>query len=170
MAAFPLIMASGAALSAVGAISQGQAAKAAHSYNAQLLERDATLALNQSGADAAMVARKAAQDQGSLVAGYGAAGVATDEGSPVDVLRMSVANAKLDEGTVLYKGRVKATGYYNSAALERTAGKTAQQQGALNAASYLLTGAGNTAYTMSRSTALTAMAQSQAEQDALQYY
>ena len=136
------MMLAGAAVAAVGAVSQANAQKAAHSYNAKLAERDAMVATEQAHSDSLLLARKASQDQGSLIAGYGASGVATDEGSPMDVLRMSVANAKLDEGTMLYKGRLKATGYYDSATLERMGGTVAQEQGYLNASSYLLSGVG----------------------------
>lgn len=145
------VMLAGAAISAMGAVSQANAQKAAHSYNAKLLERDAIVATDQAHADSLLVQRRAAQDHGSLLAGYGASGVATDEGSPMEVLRMSVANAKLDEGTILYKGRLKATGYADSVTMERQAGRVAEQQGYLNSASYLLTGAGRAGSTYAAS-------------------
>lgn len=136
------VMTGGAAISAAGAYSQGQAGKAAATYNTRLRERDATLALSQSQQDAIQFSRQASQVQGTLLAGYGASGVATDEGSPMDALRMSAANAKLDEGTILYKGRLRATGYLDDAQLNRLSGKTAEEQGGMNTASYLLTGLG----------------------------
>ena len=140
-------MMGGAAISAVGAVSQANATKAAASYNTALRERDATVALNQSSQDAIQFQARAARDHGTVLAGYGASGVATDDGSPMDALRMSVANAKLDEGTILYKGRLKATGYYDDAELNRRAGKTAEEQGYFNAASSLLVGGGRAAAT-----------------------
>lgn len=140
--AIPMIMLAGAAVSAMGAVSQANAAKAAAGYTAQLRERDATVALDQSQQDAARVQRQGAQAQGSLLAGYGASGVATDQGSPMDVLQMSASQAKLDEETIRYKGRLRATGYGDEATLSRTSGETAQRQGTLNATSYLVGGAG----------------------------
>lgn len=142
MAALPVIMMAGSALSAMGAISQANAAQASASYNAQLRENDARTATNQAGQDAAQVRREGLLAQGRAVAGYGASGVSTDEGSPLDVLAMSAGQAKLDEETVLYHGRLKATGYSQAASLERFSGKTAKEQGYLNAASYLIGGAG----------------------------
>lgn len=136
------VMIAGAAVSAAGAYSQGQAGKAAADYNTRLRERDATVALNQSSQEAIQFQSRAAQAHGTLLAGYGASGVATDEGSPMDALRMSAANAKLDEGTILYKGRLKATGYYDDATLNRMAGRTAEEQGMFNTASSLLVGGG----------------------------
>lgn len=141
-AAIPMVMMAGSAISALGAISQANAAKSAASYNAQIQERNAMVATQQAAADAERVRRQGVQTEGSILAGYGASGVATDEGSPMDVLKMSIANAKLDEETVLYKGRLKATGYADEATLSRYSGKVAQQQGYLKAASYLIGGAG----------------------------
>jgi hypothetical protein len=63
---------------------------------------------------------------------------------------MSASEAKLDEETVLYNGRLKAMGYQSDAVLERQAGKVAKQQGYINAASYLVGGAGQAAYTGAR--------------------
>lgn len=146
-AAIPAVMMTGAGLSAVGAISQANAQMASSSYNARLRELDAGVALDQANQDAYQVQRESARAQGSALAGYGASGVATDEGSPLDVLAMSAKDAKLDEETVLYHGRLKASGDYGAAALERASGKTAQQQGYLNAASYLIGGGGKAAAT-----------------------
>lgn len=146
-AAIPMVIMAGAAISAMGAIAQGNAAKSAANYNAQINERDAVVALDQSRQDAYRVRLQGQQAQGSLLAGYGAAGVSTDEGSPLDVLRMSAANAKLDEETVRYKGRLKATGYYSEAALNRYSGETAQTQSRYRAASELLTGIGRAGVT-----------------------
>lgn len=147
MALIPAVMMVGAGISAMGAISQANAAQASASYNATLREQDAGIALEQANRDAVQVRRAGQMAQGSALAGYGASGVATDEGSPLDVLAMSAGQAKLDEETVLYKGRLKATGYHNAAALERYSGKTAKEQGYLNAASYLIGGAGQAATT-----------------------
>lgn len=141
------VMMSGAAISAVGAVSQANASKAAASYNTALRERDATVALNQSSQDAIQFQARAQQEHGTLLAGYGGSGVATDDGSPMDALRMSVQNAKFDEGAILYKGRLKATGYADDAELYRRAGRTAEEQGVMNAASSLLVGTGRAAST-----------------------
>jgi hypothetical protein len=139
--AIPIVMMAGAAISAMGAISQANAAKATAGYNAQLRERDASVALDQSKQDAARVARRTEEAQGSLLAGYGASGV-TSDGSPLDVLRQSAAEGQLDQDTLLYRGRLKATGYADSAELDRMQGRTATEQGRWNAASQLLTGVG----------------------------
>ena len=138
--AIPIVMIAGAALSAYGAIQQANAQKHAAQFNAKLNERNATIAVNQASADAVRVRRNAAQIQGSAVAGYGASGVGL-EGSPLDVLGASAEQASLDESTVRYKGTLKAMGYHSNAELDQFAGKTAEQQGYLNSASALMTGA-----------------------------
>jgi hypothetical protein len=149
VAALPAIMLMGSAISAMGAIGQANAQQAAHEYNATLRERDAVVSTNQANVEAERVRRASLQAEGSLLAGAGASGV-TLEGSPLDVLAMSASNAKLDEETVLYNGRLKAMGYTSDATLERQAGKVAKQQGYINAASYLVGGAGQAAYSAAR--------------------
>src|ERR1043165_2962783 len=141
-AAFPVMMMAGAALSAAGAIQQANAAKSAAFYNATLKERDAAIATSQSQQEAQQVRWASRRAQGSLLADYGASGVTTDTGSPLDVLANSASQAKLDEETVLYKGKLAATGYMSDAALFRNQGTVAEQQGQLQAASYLIGGAG----------------------------
>jgi hypothetical protein len=138
----PAVMIAGAALSAYGAIQQANANKAAGQYNAALRERDAVVAVNQSKMDADRIAVQGQRVQGSLVAGYGASGVTSDSGSALDVLADSAMQNKLDQETVLYKGRLKAMGYEGDAALSRHSAEVAGEQGDLNAASYILTGAG----------------------------
>ncbi len=148
-AAFPILMMSGAALSAAGAIQQANAQKAASNYNAQLKERDAGLASQQATQQAYQVRLASARAQGALVADYGASGV-TSEGSPMDVLASSASQAKLDEETVLYNGKLKSMGYLSDAALLKNQGIVAGQQGQLQAASYLIGGAGQSSYAYAR--------------------
>lgn len=142
MAFVPVLMVAGAAISAMGAIAQADAAKKSASYNAQMRTNEAKSALDQATQDANQSRIRSQHAMGSISAGYGAAGVATDEGSPLDVLAMSASNAKYDEQTIKYRANVRATGYYNEATLSRYGAKVAEGQGYMNAASSLLTGAG----------------------------
>lgn len=140
-AAIPALMIGGAMISAVGAVSAAKAQSQAASYNATIAGQNAQVALDQASADVAMQRKQAAQTHDSLIATTGASGV-TMEGSPSDVLAMSVTNAALDEATLKYRERLKATGFFNEQQLDEVAGKTATQQGYMTAASSLLTGAG----------------------------
>lgn len=144
------VMMLGSSIQALGQIGQANAAKAGHRYNAELSERNAEVALQQANVDAWRVRQQGQFAQGDLLAGIGASGGTAEDS--MDVLRMSAANAKLDEETVLYKGRLKATGYSGDAALERQAGMVAEKQGYLNAASSILTGAGQAGATYVSST------------------
>jgi hypothetical protein len=132
----------GAAMSAVGAVGQANAAASAGKYNAQMKQNQAVASMDQANADAQRVQREGTRAAGSLLAGYGASGVATDEGSPLDVLRDSWTQNALDVSNIMYRGRLKATGYYNDATLDRHSAEVASEQGPLNASAYLLTGAG----------------------------
>jgi hypothetical protein len=158
--AIPIMMVAGAAISAYGAMQQSKAQAEAATYNANRSERDAQMSLEQAGAEASMLHRRTTQQQGSLIAAYGAAGVTAD-GSPTEVLRMSAENASLDEQTILYRGRVKATGYGDETTLNRMGAKTATEAGYYGAASSLLTGfgrAGSSYTSASRGTPITGVA------------
>lgn len=148
-AAFPAMMMAGAAMSAVGAIQQGQAQAQAANYNANLAERNARVVAQQTTAEVGLQRQEAARTQGSLIAGYAASGV-TMEGSPSDVLRASITQAKLDEHTLIYKGDLQAMGLRETATLNRFQGQTAENQSYLNAASYLVGGAGQAGFASAR--------------------
>lgn len=129
------------AFTVVSTISQAQAAKKEANYNAAISERNAGIARDQAAADAEAQGRFARQKIGAARAAYGASGV-TQEGSPIDVLAMSAANAELDRQNILYKGELRATGYQDTANLDRMRGSSAVKRGYGEAASSILTGAG----------------------------
>lgn len=135
------IAAAGAALSAVSAINQGQQAKDAAKYNAQLANNNAIAAQQQAAANAAAQSRKSRIQIGAMRAGYGAAGVGM-EGSPMDVLEQSASMAELDRQNVLYGGAIRSQGYQSTAGLEMMRGDAAQTGSYFSAGSALLTGLG----------------------------
>jgi hypothetical protein len=134
----------GAAVSAIGQIQQGKAAKQAGEYNALTAERNALVARQQASAEATAQQREASQRLGAIRAAYGASGV-TVEGSPLDVLSDSASLAELDRQTIEYKGSLRALGYEDTAALDRAQGKSAQRAGYMGAASSVLMGASDIA-------------------------
>ena len=140
-AAIPWIMGAMAAVSAVQAVQAGRQAKKTSEYNAAIGERNAGLARSQAAADADAQQRHARQVIGAARAGYGASGI-TLEGSPLDVLESSAANAELDRQNILYKGELRAMGYSEGAALDRVRGDSAQRAGYEKAGSAILMGAG----------------------------
>jgi hypothetical protein len=139
-------MIGGAGVAAAGAMAQGQAQASAARYNATLAERQSVAISAQVANQVARQRQEAEMTQGTLLAGYGASGVSTDDGSPMDVLRMSIANAKLDEHNLIYRGQRERLGLADSATLDRMRATTAESQAGFNAASSLLTGAGNAWY------------------------
>lgn len=138
-AAAPFLTGGFAALQAVGAIQQGQAAKAAANYNAQVADNNAAMARAQAAENARRQRIMGAKALGSIRAGYGASGV-TLEGSPLDVLEESAMNAELDALSIEHAGLVKSLGFQNEAALDRFGGRNAARAGYMGAASALLGG------------------------------
>lgn len=130
----------GTVISVIGALNQGQQAKDAANYNAQVANNNAIAARQQAEANAAAQQRKARLQIGSMRAGYGAAGVGL-EGSPMDVLEQSAAMAELDRQNILYGGTLKAGGYQATAGLELMRGDAAETGSYFSAGSALLTGA-----------------------------
>lgn len=126
-------------ISAVGAISQAVSARNAAKYNAAVAERNAVISRQQAAANEAAQRRDAFRAMGRIRAGYGAAGVAT-EGTPLDVLEDSAAEAELDALNIRYKGEIAAMGYESEAQLQKTRAKSALVTGVFNAGSALLSG------------------------------
>ena len=129
----------GAAVSAVGALSNANAQSNAARYNSQVAQRDATIGIDQGNAQAAIQARQARAQLDNARAQYGASGVDANSGSPLDVMEMSARNASLDNATIKYNEKVKAFGYGNEAAAYDYQAGAATTRGML-AGSDILTG------------------------------
>ena len=129
----------GGMLSAMGAQAQGQSAAAAQQFNADIAGRDAGLAREAAAYDANLQERQARMQIGSIRAAYGASGV-TAEGSPLDVLQMSIENAERDRQQILYRGELKALGYEDTRTLSLYGAESAKKQADFTTATSLLTG------------------------------
>jgi hypothetical protein len=139
----------GTAMQAIGQVRQGQAAKAAADYNAQVANNNAIVAEQQAQSQAMVQGRRATMQNGGLLANMAANGVDVGEGSPLDILSQSAANAEMDRQNIIYNGRVKAQSLRNQAQLDTFQGETAQQNGWMSAAGTLLSG-GSKAWGMSQ--------------------
>ena len=149
MAWFALIP---AAISAVGAIKQGQDAQNAANYNASVAEQTSQ---EQARRDAIQARMVIGQDR----ANYGASGVTT-EGSPLDVLQQSAKMAELDKLTTIYAGATQAASY-------RAQGKAARTASYFQAAGALAGGASKfSSLSPSSTTASTSLLGSGSYQDA----
>lgn len=138
-AAAPAFLAAATAMSALGSISQGDAGHAAGRYNQAIEMRNATIARQQAKSAADQQQADARKRIGAMRAGYAASGVTMD-GSPLDALSSSAAEAELDRQNILYRGELAAIGAEDSAALYGMQARNARTQGYVGAASALLSG------------------------------
>lgn len=120
------------AVSAYGAYQQGQSQAAAATYNAQVADRNATLARQQADAEGDDLARQQRRQMGTLRAAYGAAGIGL-AGSPLDVIEDTALEQATDINRVGYTGELKAIGMQEKAALYRAEAENAKTSGAINA-------------------------------------
>lgn len=136
----PLTLAiAGTAFQAVGAIRQASAESNAAKFNAQVAENNARIARQNAVENAARQRRENQRRLGAIRAGFGASGISL-EGTPLDVLEDSAAEAELDALTIEHQGALEAAGFSSSAALSRTRARSAKQAGFVKAGTALLTG------------------------------
>jgi len=139
--AIPFIMIAGAAMSAIGAIQQGQAAKQAAEYNSTIATQNAQIA-RRNAADKAMQAdRETYLRLGSVRANQGASGGNSGEGSVLDVLGDVAAQSELEKQQIIYQGEMQARGFSNDATLDTFSGDTQQKTSYFKAGGELLSGA-----------------------------
>lgn len=128
------------AVSVIGALRQGRAAQQSANHNAAIADRNAQIARQQAGQEAAQIARENRLRLGAARAKAGASGV-TIEGSVVDVLGDLVSQGELTRQQALYRGEIRAMGFADTAGLERARGKGAKSASFFKAGSALLGGA-----------------------------
>lgn len=138
-AALPFLQIAGTVMSVIGALNQASAKSSAADYNAAMAERNATIARQQGEADMLQAQRVNAMRLGSIKAGYGSSGL-TLEGSPLDVLESSAAQAKLDEQNIMYGANLRAQGFSESANLYRSQASQARSGGLFDAAGKAILG------------------------------
>ena len=141
----------GTAISAVGAIQQGKAAKKAAEYNAAVQRNQAIAARQKAEFDADRARAQAAALRSKQRTAFAKGGVAL-EGTPLLVLEQTAEAQELDAQAILYGGEVSATGYEAQAGLSEIEGAAAQQAGVFGAGATLLTGAGGTALEYQKAT------------------
>lgn len=126
-------------LGAVGAIQQGQAAKQAAEYNAQVQEAQAKVAQDQGAAKATEISMRTRQRLATSRAAGLESGLELD-GSVGDVLDTVQKQGALDQLTALYDSNLRAQGLRQSAEAERAKGSNAVAASYIGAGSSLLTG------------------------------
>jgi hypothetical protein len=150
MAAIPVgyLIAASAAMSAVGAIQQGQAAAAqgraqqqAQQYNAIVKQQNAALARQQAGAREEQQRRGARQVLGQQRAALAQAGIGMG-GSALDIEEQSAVRAELDALSIAYEGDLQASGLLAAAQQDIYMGEVAKARGDnARTASYVSAGA-----------------------------
>lgn len=137
-----------AAAAAIGTILQikssedeAQAKFEASHENARISGINAGYALEQAADQERQQRISAAQQLGVMNANYGAAGV-TKNGSVLDVLQSSAANAEKDALNIRHAGQLRSWGFLQGANLDTMAAENARTAGNYGAASAALTGAG----------------------------
>lgn len=126
-------------LGVVGAVQQGQAAKRAAEYNAQVQEAQAKVAQDQGVAKATEIAQRTKQRLAASRAGSIENGLELS-GSVSDVLDTVQKQGALDELTALYDSSVRAQGLRQSAEAERAKGRNAVAASYIGAGTSLLSG------------------------------
>lgn len=129
----------GTGLSAVGAIQQGNAAKASADAQAALDTRQATMTTLQGEYQAQRQQDKINQVTGSQIAGISGSGVDIS-GSPSDVIASSASEGALDVEAIRYGAKANSQNLVYQGQVARQSGQSAQTAGYLGAAGGLLGG------------------------------
>lgn len=131
-----------AILTAVNALNEGKQAKRAKDYNADVMESEAAIAMQQGGAREDQNRRRAREFMGTQRASAAQAGVGLG-GSIGDVLGDSAAEAELDSLNIRYESNLQSLGMKNQAAMTRWEGKELKRQAKVKAVTSLITGGAN---------------------------
>lgn len=135
-----IIMGIGALASAGGAIQKGIAESDAGEYNAKIAEQNAQQAEIQAAEDERVHRVIARKQIGQMQASYSASGI-TSEGSPMEVLQESAANAEMDAHKIRQEGANRARAFREGATLDQMGASAARTGGYMGGASSLLRGA-----------------------------
>lgn len=132
----------GTAMGAFGALSGAAAQANAAEYNASIAASNAAAARAQGVAAMEAQQRESVRRMGAMTAAYGASGVSSEAGSPLDVLQDSARQAAYDKLAIKYKYDSAATGYANQATLAESNASSARTSGLLKAGGYVMSAAG----------------------------
>lgn len=127
------------AISAVGAISSGNAAKSQADYQAKVAENNAITVGQQTAANVEAQDRDRRLRRGANFASAGASGVGID--SFGDILQQNAALEQLDILTIQSEGLLQQQNFESEASLAKARGKSARTAGYIGAASSILGGA-----------------------------
>lgn len=138
-----IVTAIGSTIAALGTLRQGQYAKKAMEYNAQIAERESEAARQKAEFDAEASARKFKSIMGRQRALYSKAGVDITKGSPLLMLSWQAEEAERERQAILYGGNIASQQERNKTTMFRFQGSEAAKAGVIGAGSTFLTGLGN---------------------------
>jgi len=141
-AALPFLPYVAMAAQAVGAIQQGNAAKATSDYNAQVARNQAEQARQVSTAEQLAQQRQSRAQLGMTNAAIAQSGTGFG-GTNKDILDQTQTLAELDVLNLAYSGKQRAQGFTMQSVLDEYQGKQAQKAGYMRAAGSILVGASN---------------------------
>jgi uncharacterized protein YacL (UPF0231 family) len=133
------------AVGTYSAVAAAQARSAASKFNSKVQQNNATMAEQQSAAEAAKTKERGRRLIGQQRAALSAAGVDIDSGSALDIAYDSNVQNELDRLTQLYKGDVSVTGSLAQSQLYKRDASNAMTAGYLQAGGTLLSGIGQSA-------------------------
>jgi len=132
----------GTAVSAMGAIQQGNFAKKMGKANADRMKKEADYVLAKSEVDADRRERQTRLARGENIATFSKTGLRM-EGSVIDLMADNAIENKLDEELILHAGKKQSDSMRYEAMLEEIKGRQKAKQGRISAAGTLITGLGS---------------------------
>ena len=135
-------MAASAVVSAGSAVYSAQERKKAAAYTAKSAEEAGEESTAMANLEAERHRDKIRRLKSSQIASYAKSGVKM-EGSPLEVLADTAAQADLDEMIIKHGGQAESSAYGAQAMLSHMKGRSASTAGYINAGSSLLSGAYN---------------------------
>ena len=130
-----------AAVSAVGAIAQGQQQASIARYNQGLARQNAAIVEQQAAEDAERSRRETRRRISAIEAAYGASGIDLS-GSALDVIDDAEIEGELDALTIKYRGILESRRYLSGATEQGFRAQSAELAGYAGAASAILSGVG----------------------------
>ena len=136
----------GTGISAYGMYEQGQSAKKAGEYNAEMNQRAADDALQRGSIDAARVKENTRKLISSQIAASGASGFDSSTGTPLDLSVEAKGYGELDALTTINNAQRQASGLEAQATLDRFQGSASARAGTMGAAGTLISGSASSYY------------------------
>lgn len=136
----------GAGVSAYGSYEQGQSAKKAAEYNAEMNQRAADDALQRGSIEAARVKENTRKLISSQIAASGASGFDSSTGTSLDLSVEAKGYGELDALTTINNAQRQASGMDAQATLDRFQGSASARAGTISAAGTLISAAGSSYY------------------------